>query len=68
VGNVGNEGGTYRDDGECRVKQERENGFVLEKSNANGTDDGCGREKMVSGGEKMVDVVERRWRAAGRRR
>jgi len=46
VGNVGNEGGTCRDDGEWRVKQEGENEFVLEKSSVKGTDG---------------DVAERKW-------
>jgi len=75
VENVGNEEGTCRDDEDWRVKQKGENGFVLEKSSANGADGGWGREKMVSGGEKivsctkkMVDVAMRRRRAVGRRR
>ena len=47
---------------------ERENACVSKNSSVNGADSGCGREKMVNGGEKMVDVAERRQRAAGRRR
>ena len=34
-----------RDDGEWRVKQERENGFVSKNSTSNDVDGGCGREK-----------------------
>jgi len=45
VGNVESERVTCRDDGEWRVKQERENGFVSKNSTSNEVDGGCGREK-----------------------
>ena len=64
MGNVGSERGTCRDDG----GGERENACVSENSSENGANSGCGRAKMVNGGEKMVDVAERRRRVAGRRR